>query len=362
MPEQTVLIVGGGIAGLTAANRLADMKISSILVEKQRVIGGYAGGYACKATDACVKCGACLVVEASRSVLANPAVEVITGGRLTTVERSGRFRFAIRQASSDTGEDLAREADAVILACGFQPFDPRSKPYGYGRFANVITNLELERMLRDQSIPLRPSDHRTPDQIAFVQCVGSRDRQLGHLWCSKVCCASALRLARLIKTRCPQVDVTFFYIDIQTFGKDFQDFLSRIKQEFTMVRALPGDVFAAEGDRLRIAYFDPGNRKAREDLCDLLILSVGITPDAENLQLARQFHLTPKPSGFWPISTAAGVFCAGTVCGPMSIAESIVSGEQAALQAAEYIRDARQAEGMKSELKNQSAPGGAELK
>ena len=362
MPEQTVLIVGGGIAGLTAANRLAAMKISSILIEKQSVIGGYAGGYACKATDACVKCGACLLVEASRSVLADPAVEVIAGSRLTAVERSGRFRLAIRQESSGKGEDLAREADAVILACGFKPFDPRFKPYGYGRLANVITNLELERMLRDQSIPLRPSDLRTPDRIAFVQCVGSRDRQLGHLWCSKVCCASALRLARLIKSRCPQVEITFFYIDIQTFGKDFQDFFPRIKEDFSLVRTLPGDVFPAENDRLRVAYFDPGDRQGKEDLFDLMVLSVGITPDAENLPLARQFQLAPEPNGFWPISNGEGVFCAGTVCGPMSIAESIASGGQAALQAAEYIRDGRQVEGMQSELKNQSTPGGAEPK
>jgi heterodisulfide reductase subunit A len=358
MSEQTVLIIGGGIAGLTAANRLAAMKIGSILVEKQRVLGGHAAGYACKATDACVKCGACLVVEAGRSVLANPAVEVITGSRITAVEHSDRFRLAIQQEFSGKGEDLAREADAVILACGFHPSDPRPKPYGYGRLANVLTNLELERMLRDQSIPLRPSDHRTPDRIAFVQCVGSRDRQLGHLWCSKVCCASALRLARLIKTRCPQVDITFFYIDIQTFGKDFQNFFARIKEDFTLVRTLPGDVFPAEDDRLRVAYFDPDDRQGKEDLFDLLILSVGITPAAENLPLARQFQLTPELSGFWPISTGSGVFCAGTVCGPMSIAESIASGGQAALHAAGYMRHACLPEGIKPVLKNRSTPGG----
>ncbi len=358
MFEQNVLIIGGGIAGLTAANRLADMQIGSILVENQSVIGGHAGGYACKATEACVKCGACLVVEAGRSVLANPAVEVMTGSRITAVEHSGRFRLAIRQEYSGKCEDLAREADAVILACGFQPFDPRPKPYGYGRLANVLTNLELERMLRDQSIPLRPSDHRTPDRIAFVQCVGSRDRQLGHLWCSKVCCASALRLARLIKTRCPQVDITFFYIDIQTFGKDFQDVFSRIKEDFTLVRTLPGDVFPAENDRLRVAYFDPGDRQGKEDLFDLMVLSVGITPAAENLPLARQFQLTPEPSGFWPISPGPGVFCAGTVCGPMSIAESIASAGQAALHAAGYIRQACFPESMQPVLTNRTTPGG----
>jgi heterodisulfide reductase subunit A len=346
MPEQTVLIIGGGIAGLTAANQLAAMKISTILVEKQGAVGGHAARYTCKATDACVKCGACLVVQACRRVLADPAVEVVTDSRITAVERSGgRFRFSIAKEPAAPGEDLTREADAVILACGFKAFDPHAKPYGYGRFPNVVTNLELEWMLREKNVPVRPSDQRPPDRMAFVQCVGSRDRQLGHLWCSKVCCASALRMARLIKARCPEVDITFFYIDIQTFGKDFESVLARVKEDFTLVRTLPGDVFSAEDGRLRLTYFDPAQRQGNEDLFDLLVLSVGITPDAQNLQLARLFQLEPEPTGFWPIATGSGVFCAGTACGPMSIAESIVSGKQAALQAAGHVHNTAGAEG-----------------
>jgi len=346
MPDQTVLIIGGGIAGLTAANQLAAMNISTILVEKQGSVGGHAARYTCKATDACVKCGACLVIQACRSVLADPAVEVYTNSRITAVERSGgRFRFAIEKESAAPGEDLMREADAVILASGFQAFDPHAKPYGYGQFPNVVTNLELEWMLREKSVPARPSDQRQPERMAFVQCVGSRDRQLGHLWCSKICCASALRMARLIKARCPEVDITFYYIDIQTFGKDFENFLARVREDFTLVRALPGDVFDAEDGRLRVTYFDPVQRQGQEDLFDLLVLSVGITPDAQNLQLARLFQLEPEPTGFWPMATDAGVFCAGTARGPMSIAESIVSGKQAALQAAGHVQNAAGAEG-----------------
>jgi heterodisulfide reductase subunit A len=348
MAEQTVLIIGGGIAGMTAANQLAAMNISTILVEKQGSVGGHAARYTCKATDACVKCGACLVVEACRSVMANPAVEVYTNSRIAAVERSGgRFRFVLDKEPADPGEDLTREADAVILASGFQAFDPHTKPYGYGRFPNVVTNLELERILREKSIPARPSDQRQPERMAFVQCVGSRDKQLGHLWCSKICCASALRMAELIKARCPEVDITFFYIDIQTFGKDFESFLGRVREDFTLVRALPGDVFGAEDDCLRVTYFDPVQRRGQEDLFDLLVLSVGITPDTQNLQLARLFQLEPEPTGFWPTATGSGVFCAGTACGPMSIAESIVSGKQAALQAAGLVQNAEGAEGKK---------------
>jgi heterodisulfide reductase subunit A2 len=113
------------------------------------------------------------------------------------------------------------------------------------------------------------------------------------------------------------------------------------------VRTLPGDVCPAEDGRLRVAYFDPVDRQGHEDIFDLLVLSVGITPDVQNLPLARQFQVAPEPDGFWPLSTNAGVYCAGAVCGPMSIADSIASGKQAALQAAGYIRDAGRSEGAK---------------
>jgi heterodisulfide reductase subunit A len=278
------------------------------------------------------------VAEALHKVWADPAVEVLTDSRVTGVVHNGRFRVAIRQASAEKQEDLTREADAVILATGFKPFDPQSKPYGYGRFPNVVTNLELERILRQRSIPVRPSDRATPERIAFVQCVGSRDEHLGHLWCSKVCCASALRAARLIKMRRPEIDITFFYIDVQTFGKDFQTFYDGARDEVTMVRALPGDVFVAAADRLRMAYFDPKGRQSREELFDLVVLSVGITPAVDNRALARLFQVTLEQSGFLPGFPGPGVFSAGTARGPMSIAESIVSAGQAALQAAEYLR------------------------
>jgi heterodisulfide reductase subunit A len=338
MPEQSVLIIGGGIAGLTAAEQLAAMKIRTVLVEKQTVLGGYAAGYACKATHACVKCGACVVAEALHKVCADPSVEVLTDSHVTGVVRGERFGIVVHRACARMQGDLTREADAVILSTGFKPFDPQSKPYGYGRFPNVVTNLELERILREQSIPVRPSDGKPPERIAFVQCVGSRDEHLGHLWCSKVCCASALRTAGLIKLRRPQIEITLFYIDVQSFGKDFQTFYEGIRDDIIMVRALPGDVFPAAGDRLRMVYFDPKGRQSREELFDLVVLSVGITPAADNRELARLFQLTLEQNGFLPGFPGPGVFSAGTARGPMSIAESIVSAGQAALHAAEYLR------------------------
>ncbi|MBW2365724.1 MAG: hypothetical protein JRF25_11850, partial [Deltaproteobacteria bacterium] len=102
----------------------------------------------------------------------------------------------------DAGETtLSAHANAVILATGFKPFNPVDKPYGYGKFKNVITNLDMERMLRRDGRAIKPSNGVEADRIAFIQCVGSRDAKLNHLWCSKVCCGSALRMAGLVKAR-----------------------------------------------------------------------------------------------------------------------------------------------------------------
>jgi heterodisulfide reductase subunit A len=111
------------------------------------------------------------------------------------------------------------KTDVVLITTGFQPFDPREKPYGFGRFKNVATGLELESMLKRSGGAKKPSDNKFPEKIAFVQCVGSRDAKLNHLWCSKVCCGSALRMARLIKERQPGLSWEPKYASIQIQGK-----------------------------------------------------------------------------------------------------------------------------------------------
>lgn len=342
--KKEVLIIGGGVAGLSAALGLSRVGIRSVLVEKQVCLGGYAAQYACKATSACVKCGACMVMERISRTVEDPNIDVLTGSRIDQISRTEGFETVITQETSDgRTRHQTRETGAVILACGFKPFDPENKPYGYKRFANVVTNLDLERMLREKSVPLRPSDGAAPARMAFVQCVGSRDAQLGHLWCSKVCCASALRMARLIKMRRPATEITFFYIDVQTFGQEFQRFYDDVREEVHMMRAIPGDVYRTPDDRLTVVYYDFKSEQSREEPFDMLVLSIGITPAADARDLAAKVNLPTTSSGFIPVAANSGnpetpgVFAAGTVCGPMSIAESVAAGDRAAQAAAAYL-------------------------
>ena len=134
------------------------------------------------------------------------------------------------------------------MATGYTPFDPRDKPkWGYGVLPNVITALELERMIRLEGDVRRPSDGRRPERLAFIQCVGSRDLTLDHLFCSRVCCGYALRMGKAIRHRWPEVEPYVFYMDLQNFGKDFIPAYEEAKDSLTLIRGIPGSIGPAEG-------------------------------------------------------------------------------------------------------------------
>ena len=405
LADKSVLIVGGGIAGLTSAMELAALGIQVDLIENTPFLGGHAIQLACKATQGCVKCGACLTEDVLQQVLDHPRISLHTGCQLKKVTRKDQFRIecdqqppaidsqkcsgcgvclekcpaerAIQRGTSglqrpfyhisrahclffrdnscqicreacpegaitlDTAspQPLACTADAVVIASGFSPYDPEEKPYGYRRYKNVITSLEMERIMRRQaSLPL-PSDGTPPERIGFVQCVGSRDAKCKHLWCSKICCGSALRSASWIKSKYPDIDITVFYIDIQTFGKDFENFYRGFSPQIEMIRALPGDIFETENNRLEVNYFDPAAHVSKEEPFDLIILSVGLTPAPGIRQLADQFALDLRETG-WALQDSAnggGVYTAGSVSGPMSIPESMENARKTVFEISQYL-------------------------
>ncbi len=240
--------------------------------------------------------------------------------------------------------EYIKEADAVPVAAGFHPFNPEDKPYGYNRFHNVVTSLDLERMLKQTGRVKRASDDTSPERIAFIQCVGSRDSKLNHLWCSKVCCGSAMRMARRIKDRQPEIDITVFYIDVQTFGKDFEQFYKDAREELRMIRAIPGDIYEVEEQKLKINFLDNTTHETLEEIFDLVVLSIGITPGKDNGEIAELLHLKLADSGFIESgaeeasATNNGIFSAGSIRGAMSIPETIASAGSAARQIVKYFR------------------------
>jgi heterodisulfide reductase subunit A2 len=203
-------------------------------------------------------------------------------------------------------------------------------------------------MLRRDGVVLRPSDGAPPKRLAFIQCVGSRDAKLGHLWCSSYCCGSALRAARLIKRRRPETGVTVFFIDIQTFGRDFGTFFQDARKEVRLVRAIPGDVFQTGNAGLRLAYSDDATRQSCEEVFDLLVLSVGMLPPRSLAATAGALGFSPASGGFVDSSVIlpAGVFAAGAVRGPMGIGDAIADARRAAWQLLGFLRRDREQAGV----------------
>jgi heterodisulfide reductase subunit A len=418
MADKNVLIIGGGVAGLSAAIELAGLDVQVELIEKLNFLGGHAIGYACKAVDhTCVKCGACMAEEKLQRAVSHPNINILTVSQVRNIFKNigdppalwrDRFLASIRQEPlyidpetcidcglcfdrcpvdgailqgfskgnhpfyavvkekclyfkdrscticrdecPETAIDLDRketektiEADAVLIATGFQPFNPKDKPYGYGRFKNVVTGLDLERILKQSGRANKPSDDKFPQSIAFIQCVGSRDAKLNHLWCSKVCCGSALRTAGLIKERQPETEITFFYIDVQTFGKDFEQFYRKSQEDIRMIRGIPGDICEMDDQRLKVNFVNNFTHESMEEIFDLVVLSVGITPCDDIGTLSRMFKIGPDEFGFLKtddqeISVSKnGVFTAGTVQGPMSIPETIAVAGSAVWKILKYF-------------------------
>ncbi|MFP4474468.1 MAG: FAD-dependent oxidoreductase [Desulfatibacillaceae bacterium] len=271
------------------------------------------------------------------------------GGDACTLSPTDCPEGAVVVAGEDRTVEIA--ADAVILATGYTPFDAENKPhFGYGRIPNVITGLDAENMLRDRGGLVRPTDGGAPARQAFIQCVGSRDEGIGNPWCSRVCCAYALRTAQKAAHGNPECETTVFYMDIQSVGKGFPSFYEKCRQDMRFVRNIPVEVHAAPEDRLSIRFSDPETGMPTVEEFDLLVLSVGITPSAANPDLASMAGADVDDNGFLAAggdspdrssTRTPGVFVAGTAAGPCGIAASMAHAGEAAAMALRHIGGAR---------------------
>jgi heterodisulfide reductase subunit A2 len=358
-PDSTpVLILGGGVAGLAAALDLARRGLASTLVEAEPSLGGRARDFCCKAVEACARCGACRLADLLAEPAQHPEIKVYTqamalaarpgqgelaGGWQVDLSPQGLGESAAPGPGQALSQRLTIEAQAVIIAVGHTPFDPSKKSsLGYGRVDGVISALELEAMLACGAFEQQP----VPQRVAFIQCVGSRDASLGRLWCSRVCCGYALRMARMLKADSPDSEVSFFHMDVQEYGRAWEQELEQLREQIRFVRAMPGEV--AAGQQGPEVVFADASGVGKREAFGLVVLSQGLGPPASAKALSEIFGLARTQDGFLGsqedqvASGAAGVFVAGACRGPRSLTESIDHAGLAASKAAGHVASLNQ--------------------
>jgi len=239
-------------------------------------------------------------------------------------------------------EVLDLHVGAVVVATGFDPFDARQKPeFGYGRYPNVISGLEFER-LASASGPTQGKiklEGKEPKEIVFVHCVGSRDKQAGGEYCSRICCMYTAKQAHLAHDKVPGSHITVFYMDVRAFGKGFEEFYDRVRAEgITYRRGNPSEVYR-RGEKLVVRAEDTLLGHTVEVEADLVVLATGVMPRTDAEQVAAMLGLERGEDGFFqelhpelrPVDTKRkGVFLAGTVQGPKDIPDTVAQAKAAA--------------------------------
>jgi heterodisulfide reductase subunit A len=276
------------------------------------------------------------------------------GGKCKACEK-----FCPTGAVDFSQEDKEREIDvgSVILAPGFKAYDPtRYEAYHYAKFPNVVTSMELERILAAagpfSGHLVRPSDHKEPEKIAWLQCVGSRDlNHCDNSHCSAVCCMYAIKEAIISKEHSKHgLDAAIFFMDMRTHGKEFEKYYWRARDEFGIrfIRSRVHTIDAVPGtDDISIRYLDEDGTLKTETF-DMLVLSVGLEVAPEVVELGKTLGVElnankfADTSSFTPVSTSRdGIYVCGAFQGPKDIPQSVMEASASAAAASELLASAR---------------------
>lgn len=332
-----VVVVGGGIAGMTAALDVADAGVPAYVVEREDQLGGRVTEL--NRTFPTLETVSELLGPIVDRVHEHPNVTVLLDSEVLQVDGYvGNFEVAVGGAGERT-----IEAGAIIVATGYDIFNPDRKPeFGYSDYPNVITSLEMEERLTEGSLSI---EGREPERVAFVQCVGSRDIQLGNPHCSRVCCMYTAKQARLVREMLPDAEVTVFYIDVRAFGKGAEEFYDEARSKG--VRYRRGNVSEiyrkrSDQDRVVLVAEDTLLGEPIDFVADLVVLAVGMEPRDSASEISQLLKLPRSADGFFleahpklrPVDTAMeGIFLAGCCQGPKDIPDTVSQAKAAASSA-----------------------------
>ncbi len=329
----SALVIGGGMSGMAAATSLARQGFRVHLVEKEPVLGGMLRHlYRLQPTEIDALD---VLREAVTALKAEPNVKF----HMSTLIREvtgfiGNFSVTLQNTRSDKLEQI--NVGTIVVATGAEPFKPFGM-YGYGENGNVLTQLELEQLLRKGEL-------KEPENVVMIQCVGAREKT-GRTYCSRICCMVALKNALLLKKMYPNIEVTILFRDLQTYG-EYEDFyLEARKKSINFIRYdqdKPPKVASRPDGELTVTVFDEYLRSEIEISCDLAVLSTPLVQHEEGRRLSSVLKVPLGADGFFfeahpklrPVDfMSPGMYVCGTAHGPKDLTESIDQAYAAASRA-----------------------------
>ena len=320
--DNTVIVIGGGISGLTAAGMLAQQGLDVTLLEKENETGGHLARWDRLFPD---RKKASEVLDFAMEGLNK--VKIVTGVAITGISRQDH-EFTVSTNLRDSGygmQDAGYQspvpspqslvpspqspvpspqsqytASALLVATGFDLFEARKKEeYGYGIYNNVITSADLEEQFKSGRKVLT-SEGKTPGRIGFIHCVGSRDEKVGNLYCSKVCCVTGVKQAIELKEMFPESEVFNFYMDLRMFDRHFEELYYEAQQKWgvSFIRGRLSECSENPDGSIILKTEDTLTGKPLKMTVDLLVLLSGFVPSGGTRGISKMLGLQEGTDGF----------------------------------------------------------------
>ncbi len=338
--NREVVVIGGGTAGMEAAGQLSDAGCRVTLIEKDSAAGGHLNNWYHLFPDR-RKGDEVLTYLNKRGTRNN--LTILKSTRVDKIDKT-RKKFAVR---TSPGKEIF--ADAIVVATGFDLFKSEKKEeYGYGIYNNVITSADLENKFR--SGDLKTINGEYPKRIGIVHCVGSRDEKAGNLYCSKLCCVTAVKQAIELKEHLPESRVFCFYMDMRMGGALYEEMYMEAQEKYgiSFIRGKVSEVGESINNLLIVKVEDTlAGRPLKMEL-DMLVLMAGMEISEGSKLIGASLGLKTGENRFFQgrdnhfgsnLSNVEGVFYAGTCTAPMNITETISHARAAAAEVIDYLNN-----------------------
>ncbi len=333
-----VIVVGGGVSGMTSAGALSELGMEVVLLEKDDHTGGHVRNW--DRLFPSRRPGTEVMDFIGNSM--GPTIEIRCGSRVVSIDRN-TDGFTVHLHNGDP-----LTAESVVIATGYELFDARKKEeYGYGIYDNVITSAELEAIFREGR-PLVTHEGKTPQRVGLIHCVGSRDEKVGNLYCSKVCCVTGVKQAIEIREMLPGCEVFSFYMDLRMYDRNFEELYYEAQQKWgvNFIRGRLSECAENPDHSLILKTEDTLTGRPLKMTVDMVVLLVGFVPRPETRIISDMLKLQTGSDGFLsPVdehfkdnnTTIPGLFLTGAVKGPACIVNSIADARATAVQVKAYL-------------------------